>query len=149
MGGFSASGATVVIFIGILISAGALIPAIGSVVEQTTDAYTTQQERQVMVENTDFEVDSYWVDFPGAGQDGEYQVNITNTGTTTLTIDTIDYQLDGELEEPEDRWVRETPDDERTFLRPGETLEAEFSLGEEPDRLQVTVETGQSRMVVQ
>lgn len=149
MGGFSASGATVVIFIGVLISAGIIFPVASNVWSQSHDAYTSQHDRQMMLDNTDFAVETEWDEPQGEGQDGTLEVTVTNTGTTALELRAITYQLDGALTEPDEQWVEVDDEefDDRTYLRPGETLVAEFPLGEEPDRLQVTVETGQSQVV--
>lgn len=148
MGGFSASGATVVIFIGLLICAGMVLPVASNVWSQTQASHSAQHDKKLMLDNTDFTVDAEWED---QGGDGEYGVNLTNTGTTTLEIRAVTYQLDGAIAEPDEQFVVVGEDEffDRVYLQPGESLVAEFSLGEEPDRLHVTIETGQSQSVVQ
>lgn len=149
MGGFSASGATVILLIGVVVSVGILFPVVESEVSTTGEAFSDQHKRVVETKNADFEVNITTYDAPNGGgaNTGELQLEINNTGTEELQIDEIDFQLDGEYTAPDNLTVAETPNIEREMLAPGETLVAEFILEEEVNRVHITIETGQSKQV--
>lgn len=147
MGGFSTSGATVIILIGAIIAAGMVIPAVDDATSDTGHALSEQQDRLVETKNTDFNVIIAEIDEPPTDQqEGEMTVELENTGTKTFKISKIDTQIDGVLVDPDETTV--DGDETREYVAPGETLEATYPISEEPDRVHVTVETGQSEWVV-
>lgn len=144
MGGFSASGATVVLMVGLIVSLGVLLPVLGSGISETGDAFENQQARTLETENADFIIANYtYVN----GTPNSLTLNITNTGTESLQIDEFDYQINGGYTVPNSTYVNETPNVNRSIVAPGETLIAEFSLSYNVSRVHVTCQTGESELL--
>lgn len=134
--GFSVSGATAIILIGLLVSGVTFIPA----VQDTVDGYTTsveqQSDRTLAQQNTDltFQTVAY------NSTTKTLTVRIENTGTTTLEANSTDMLVDGEF-------VTVTPtvenDSSRFLWSPGTTLTLKQDVTD-PQRVVVIAETGNS-----
>ena len=151
--GFSASGALVVLFIGLLVSASYLYPSLEASVDRTHDASDAAEARLLRVQNTDFTLDS--AEHDPANE--TLMIRVTNTGTTTLTVARVDTlsagvyvdavafdggatmaQVDSVLASP-------TGHEEPTLWLPGETLVFGWRESTNPDRVTVVTETGRAR----
>lgn len=89
--GFSVSGATAVVFIGLLISAAALYPAVDGYTERRADALEHREERALAQQNTEIEVVNASYD---QGTD-TLTVEVDNTGASTLRVTELDLLVDG------------------------------------------------------
>lgn len=117
--GFAVSGATVVVFIGLLISASVLYGTVWESYESIDDARRTINEQHLDRQNTDVNVT--YVD---AGTDdlGDLTVDVENTGSTTLTVGDTDLVVDNNIVTT-DLGTRTVDGDAATDLwQPGETL---------------------------
>lgn len=125
--GFAVSGATVVVFIGLLISAGMLYGTAWQSYESVDDAQQEQSERLLERQNTEIDVTA--VD---AGTDdlGDLTVDVENTGSATLTVSGTDFLVDNRYV-TDDRGTRTVDGDSSTDLwQPGETLQLTVTRGE-------------------
>ncbi len=144
MGGFSASGATVVIVVGFIISLGVFLPVVESGITDTAEAFGDQRERTLETKNSNFVISNHtYVN----GSPNSLTLNLTNTGTTSLQIEEFEYQINGEYTLPDNTYVKETPNTNRSIVAPGETLIAEFTLSQNVTRVHVTSETGHSELL--
>lgn len=91
--GFSASGALVVLFIGLLVSASYLFPALEAGVERTHDATDAAEVRLLRMQNTDFVVDD--AQYDTSQTPDTLMIRATNTGTTALRVERVDVLVDG------------------------------------------------------
>lgn len=151
--GFSASGAVVVLFIGILVSASYLFPTLEASVERTHDAGDAAEGRLLKIQNTNFVVDD--VDYAPAND--TLMIQLTNTGTTTLAVARVDTLVDGayvdsvafeggtSMADVTATLVAPSGHEEPTLWLPGETLVLGWTAPSQPDRVTVTVETGLAR----
>lgn len=157
--GFSASGAIVVLFIGLLVSASYLFPTLEASVERTHEAGDAAEERLLKLQNTEFVVDAV-EHSPDTGSLDSHPdttlVRVTNTGTTTLTIARVDVLDDGAYVENVVAFENVTmstvtdglyvgPHEEPTLWLPGETVVLAWEGGSESSHVTVTVETGMAR----
>lgn len=116
--GFSVSGATAIVFIGLLISAAALYPAVDGYTERRADALENREERALAQQNTDVQVINASYD----QETGILTVEVENTGASTLTVAELDLLIDGGYAalEPDDLVVGGSATTE--FWAPGEQL---------------------------
>ena len=117
--GFAVSGATVVVFIGLLISASVLYGTVWESYESIDDARQITSEQQLDRQNTDVDVT-----FVDAGTDnlGDLTVDVENTGSTTLTVGETNVVVDNHIV-TSDLGTRAVDGDTSTDLwQPGETL---------------------------
>ena len=157
--GFSASGALVVLFIGLLVSASYLYPALEASAERTHDATDAAETRLIKIQNTNFVIEAVEHD-PDSGLLDPYpdttMIRATNTGTTTLTIDRVDVLDDGQyvdtalaFEDVSMSTVKNGlyvgPHEEPVLWLPGETIVIGWEGGSSDSRVTMTVETGMAR----
>jgi flagellar protein FlaF len=90
--GFSVSGATVVVYVGLLVSAAVLYPAVSQYAEERTDAVDDGRERALDRQNAALGAANATYN---ASAD-RLVVTVTNSGTTSLAVDRVDLLLDGE-----------------------------------------------------
>ncbi len=133
--GFSVSAASVVVFIGVLISVSLLYTTAANNAEVLTEARTDAQERALEQRNTAFDVTN--VSYDGS----TLVVNATNTGSTTLSVDDTDVVVDNRFE-PGIVTKVAGGDPTSTLWVPGERLRIEVSIGTEPDRVTVVAGPG-------
>lgn len=139
--GFSVSGATVILFLGIFISLGVAYTAGNNGFEQINDAYEDSTDRELTQMNTAIEI----TDASVANEGGQLYVNVTatNNGSTTLSIDDTDILIDGNYTAHTDMDVLEVEGNSETDLwLPGETLQSNFSVSYTPQRVKVVTESG-------
>lgn len=138
--GFSVSGATVVVFAGLLVSVATLYPAVDTSNELRRDAIDARDERALELRNTDIEVTtarfSQTLD--------ELTVVVENTGTTTLSVDRTTLLVDGVYRSTTTDVAGGTG---RTVWAPGEELTFTDGfildlLGTAPTRVKVVTEFG-------
>ncbi|THE62941.1 flagellin [Salinadaptatus halalkaliphilus] len=165
--GFSTSGAVVVILIGFLVAVSVIVPTIFSVGASSGEAFSTQGDQLRDQVNTDIEIESF--EAPVNETDDIVDsptVNVTNTGSRTLSVSDTDVLIGGEYYSTRDVGSNsvttvvvgdEYRSDTDAWL-PGSHLEIEFSeyqLGpldvdgyddhddfEEGDRIKITTEGG-------
>lgn len=136
--GFSTSAAAAVIFVGALVSLGILYPATAGSFEQVNDALGDRENRLLDQRNTDLAVESVTYN----ETTDEVVVNVSNTGTTTLTANETDPLLDGTLRTANvTRAVEGVPG--RTLWTPGETMTITVgNVTSTPGRVKVVTEHG-------
>jgi len=139
--GFSVSAASVVVFIGVLISVSLLYTTAANNAEVLTDARSDAQERALEQRNTDLNVTD--VSYDGS----VLVVNATNTGSTTLSVDDTDVVVDNRFE-PGTVTKVAGGDPAATLWVPGETLRVEVDLEAAPDRVRVVTAPGVSETEV-
>ena len=99
--GFSVSGATAVVFIGLLVSAAALYPAVDHYTERHADALAADDERSLTRQNTDIEIAAAAT----SGDTTTLTVDIDNTGASTLAVSKVDLLVDGTIVVPDEAAV--------------------------------------------
>jgi flagellar protein FlaF len=142
MSGIGTSAATIILLIGVLISASVLVPAVANVVDDVNDARQASDDRQLEQKNADFAITSQSrndrVFFPD-----ELTLTLENTGTIALSVSEINVLVDGELVDPEIIEVDGRPGSD--VWTPGATLTVELLIQDDTDRVVVVIETGQSK----
>lgn len=139
--GFSVSAASVVVFIGVLISVSLLYTTAANNAELMTEARTDAQEQALEQRNTDLNVTS--VSYDGS----VLVVNATNTGSTTLSVDDTDVVVDNQFE-PGTVTKVAGGDPGSSLWVPGERLQIEVSIGTTPARVTVVTDPGVSETEV-
>ena len=139
--GFSTSGAAAIIFVGLLIAVGIAFPALENAHDRRASAIDDRDDRALDMRNSAIEAEA-------VHDDGDVRVNVTNEGSTTLSIDHTDALLDGVYESPssavvhDDRTDETWADGERSVLAPGEVLELTFADAGAVERVKVVTEHG-------
>lgn len=140
--GFSTSGAVAIIFVGLLVAVGIAYPVVQTAHEDRMTAIDDRDERTLDVRNTDVELAAHSYDDTA----GELTVNVTNTGTTTLSVPATDLLVDGQYLELSPAETHVETDDEREIWQPGEQLSIVIESGEhafeDPDRIKLVTEHG-------
>jgi flagellar protein FlaF len=90
--GFSISGATAVIFIGLLVSTATLYPAVDRYAERRSEAMTADRERSLTQQNTAIAV----VNATYTVSTSRLNVSVQNTGSSTLAVSETDLLVDGD-----------------------------------------------------
>ncbi|MFT4931306.1 MAG: flagellar protein FlaF [Natronomonas sp.] len=136
--GFSVSGATAVIFVGLLISTATLYPAVDRYAERRSEAITARNDRLLTRQNTAIEM----VNATYNASTNRLTVSVQNTGSSTLAVSEIDLLVDGEyvLLSKADTTVG---DDSATGLwAPGETLTITTTDPSAPNRIKIVTGPG-------
>jgi len=134
--GFSTSGATAIVFVGVLVAAGIAYPVFQTAQEQRRDAIADRDDRQLELRNTAIEVASWSYNESG---DDNFTMSVNNTGSTTLSVPETDLLIDGVYR---DAYATSVDGDAgRELWQPGETLTVEVSTTR-PDRAKVVTEHG-------
>ncbi|MFC6723808.1 flagellin [Halobium palmae] len=138
--GFSVSGSTAIVFVGVFIALGMLQPAVSNGLERVTDARSDTAERLLDQQNTavDLTAATYY-----AGN-STVRVRAVNAGTSALSVEDTDVLLDNAYVVPSATAV--DGDAATDVWLPGETLAVGLDVGENPtdDRLTITVDHGVS-----
>ena len=141
--GFSVSGATVVLFLGMFISFGMVYTAANNGFERVNDAYGAETDSELVRQNTDIDVASASV--ADDGEDLTLTVTANNTGTTSLSVNDTDILIDGRYANftGENVTAAAVDGNERTDLwLPGETLRVELPVSSAPSQVKVVTESG-------
>ncbi|WP_049925871.1 hypothetical protein [Halopiger goleimassiliensis] len=94
--GFSTSGAVLVILIGILAALGVLVPTLFTVGAETGEAFAAQHDQLREQQNVALEVERFALKDNTDPDDPVAVVNVTNTGTESLSIHDTDVLVNGE-----------------------------------------------------
>ncbi len=135
--GFGVSGSTAVIFLGILIASGTLYTAAAGSAEQISDARDEDSEDLLDRRNTALDVTSVVYD----NSTDELEINVTNAGTTTLSVNGTSVLVDNEFANASSTRV---DGDSATDVWGGDrTLVVTVNdVTAEPDRVKVVAENG-------
>ncbi|MGQ3411290.1 flagellin [Natrinema sp. LN54] len=140
--GFSTSGATAIIVVGVLVAAGIAYPVFQTAHENRSTAIDDRDDRRLEMRNTAIEIDSQGYQ---SGNE-EFIMHVNNTGSTTLSVAETDLLIDGNYRS---RSTYETSVDGapgRELWQPGETLTVTVST--DPNRVKLVTEHGIAETVV-
>ena len=135
--GFSTSGATMILFLGVLVSASILVPAAEQAYEGVSDARDGHSERLLDRRNSAIAMSNVTYN----ATSDVLTVAVNNTGSVTLAVNETNLLVDGEFVSGYDASVAGASG--RTLWLPGETLTFTYSgVSSEPSRVKVVAETG-------
>ena len=140
--GFSTSGAVAVIFIGLLVAVGMVFPVLETAYDRQSTAISDRDDRTLDVRNTAIDAN---VSFSSPD---DLTINVTNTGSTTLTINATDVLVDGIYQSKSTYSTAVDGDSSRSFVLPGEQLSISLT-SDEPDRVKVVTEYGISHTITE
>jgi len=136
--GFSVSGAAAVVFVGLLVSAAALYPAVDSYTERRSEAISDREERALDRQNTAI-----------GGLNATYdpdtdtlRVLANNTGAATLSVREVDLLVDGSYATPPAGSVVVDGSATTEVWAPGERLVVTRSEPSAPDRVKLVTGSG-------
>jgi len=137
--GFSVSGSAAILFIAAFVSVGILYSAAFNGYERVQDAEAEQSDRVLNAKNTAIEIASVTYD----STDENMTVNVTNNGSTALSISETDLVSNGSYV-VDDAYVSRSVDGqtETDLWLPGETYSLTVTQSPRPDRVQVVTENG-------
>lgn len=138
--GFAASGATAVLFVGLLVCFGVLFPVVERTAERHADARDRRGEASLDRQNTAIAIESATYN----ATNETLELRVTNEGSTVLAVARTDLLVDGEYVAFEATVAGE---DRETWL-PGETLRVVAAVADDPDRVKVVTERGVADTVV-
>ena len=141
--GFSVSGSAAIIFVGVMVAAGIAIPPMIGSFGSLAGAQGEQIDRGVDALNTDLEITEAVYD------DGteELDLDVSNTGSTTLGVAETSLLIDGEIPNSGDVTTAIDGDAVELWL-PGETLSITAeNVDSEPERVKIVAENGISRSI--
>ena len=92
--GFSVSGATAVVFVGLLVSAATLYPVVERSLDRRSDALSAQNERALTQQNTALGS----VNATYNATSDVLTVSVENTGARTLAVTEVDLLVDGQYD---------------------------------------------------
>lgn len=137
--GFSVSGATAVLFVGLLASAAIFVPAVDHYTEQRSDALTAYNEQVLTQQNTAVTV----VNATYENATGDLTIRVRNTGASTLSVSTLTLVVDGEYRTLRQSAVQVEAVSTTDVWGPGETLSITLSeVSETPERMKLITGTG-------
>lgn len=134
--GFSVSGATVVISVGLLVSAATLYPALDRYSERRIEAVDGDHERALDRQNTALGAANATYN---ASAD-RLVVTVDNTGTTVLDVDDLDLLVDGKYQTVTNTTIG--GDTGTTAWLPGERLRIEVGKPTRPSRVKLVAGPG-------
>ena len=142
--GFSVSGATVILFLGIFISFGMAYTAASNGAELVGDSYEDKTDDALTRQNTAIDI----ADANVTNTDSLYlNMTVKNTGSTTLSVNDTDILIDGAYTAHDDPSMEALDVDGNTetdLWLPGETLHFNVSVASEPVRAKVVTGPGVS-----
>ncbi|QLG49266.1 flagellin [Natrinema halophilum] len=141
--GFSTSGATAIIFVGVLVAAGIAYPVFQTAQEERMAAMEEHDDRALAMRNTAIEVASWSYNESG---NGNFTMSVNNTGSTALSVPETDLLVDGVYEESYEASVEGRA--ERELWQPGETLAVNVSTAR-PNRVKLVTEYGIAETVTE
>lgn len=135
--GFSTSGATAILFVGLLVGVGILYPTVEAAGERVADAESARDDRALRQQNTAIVVAEITYD----GTNDTFTVAVNNTGSTVLSADRTDLLVDGRYRVPETFAVAGI--ENRTVWTPGARLKLTVTgVTSEPERVKVVTGPG-------
>lgn len=138
--GFSVSGSAAIIFVGVIVAAGIAVPPIVGSFGELSSSQSQQIDRGVDALNTDISIESaiYYDD----GSD-ELELELENTGSTSLAVADTSLLVDGEIPDSGDVTTAVDGDSSAQLWRPGERLTITVSgVTQVPERMKVVTENG-------
>ncbi|CAI49138.1 fla cluster protein FlaF [Natronomonas pharaonis DSM 2160] len=140
--GFSVSGSAVIVFIGLVVAAGIAVPPLMGSVGNLASAQGTQIDQGTERLNTDVEIAAATYDDDAE----ELDIELENTGTTSLSVADTDLLVDGAMQTDADNLATTVEGDADAELwLPAETLTMTVGATTEPDRVKVVTENGIER----
>lgn len=135
--GFSVSGATAIIFIGMFISFGMVYSATANGFEEVSTARATAAEQVLDQQNTRINITNTTYNATME----QLSISVNNTGSTALSVTTTDFIVDNDYQQS---FVDQTVDGDGTtdLWLPGETLTVNVSVPPTPTRIKVVTENG-------
>jgi flagellar protein FlaF len=133
--GFSVSGATAVVFVGLLVSAATVYPVLDRTAERRADAVDARDERSLTRQNTAVAVANATYD---ASADS-LVVEVENRGAAALDVPAVDLLVDGTYA---DATTAVEGDAGTTVWAPGETLTLTYTSVDAPARVKVVTGPG-------
>lgn len=136
--GFSVSGSFAILVLASFIAFGMLHTAGANSFERVTEATRDTYDDELDRQNTAIEI-------ANVSHDGSVlDVEVTNNGTTTLSVEDTDLIVDNVYQRPDDPdvTVQVVEDPDSGLWHPGQTLSLEVSTSEAPGRVKVVTEHG-------
>lgn len=135
--GFSASGATAILFVALLVCAGSAYSTMNLAHERVSSATDDRDDRTLDQRNTTISIAT--LEFA----DGELTVAVLNVGARTLSVGETTLLVDGEYRSEVGTSV--DGDIDRTIWTSGESLELSVTIpGDAPERVKVVTDNGVS-----
>ncbi|WP_440992234.1 flagellin [Haloarchaeobius baliensis] len=135
--GFSTSGSVAILFVGLLVCLSTVYPVMETANERVTEATEAREDRSLDQANTATNVTAVSYN---ASTD-TLVVNVTNAGSTTLSVEGTDLLVDGTY--VTGATTRVAGDAGRTIWVPGEQLQFEVTgVTSEPTRVKIVTENG-------
>ncbi len=138
--GFSTSGATAIIFVGVLIAVGLAYPVVQTAHDNRMTAIDDRDDRMLDLRNADFALEEATYD--AGDESGTLTVNATNTGSTTLSVPATDLLIDGQYTALSGDDTRVDGSVDRETWQPGEELSITVAADDHPDRIKLVTEHG-------
>jgi len=139
--GFSVSGSAAILFIAAFVSVGILYSAAFNGYERVQDAEAVQDDRVLDRKNTAIEIASVRYE----PDPDELTVNVTNNGSTALSISETDLVSDGSYITQISylpNFTSVNGDTETDLWLPGETYSLTVTQSPKPDRVMIVTENG-------
>jgi flagellar protein FlaF len=136
--GFSVSGSAAIVFIGLIVAAGIAIPSAVGSFESMASAQGDQTDRGVEALNTAIEIENA----SHNATDGELDVRLRNTGSTTLSVNKTSVLVDGTVPPAGDVTTDVEGDTGAELWLPGETLNVTVGNIADPGRVKVVTGNG-------
>ena len=145
--GFSTSGATAILFVGVLVAAGIAYPVFHAAHEERRAAIQERDDRTLSMRNTAIAVDSW--SYNESGND-DFTMHVNNTGSTTLSVPETDLLVDG-VYRTEGSYVTSVEGaTDRDLWQPGETLNVTLvAESPAPNRVKLVTEHGIAETVTE
>jgi flagellar protein FlaF len=142
--GFSVSGSAAILFVGFIVAAGIAIPPLIGSFGSLASAQDEQIDRGVDAMNTGIEITNATYD----SETGTLEINVTNDGSTTLSVNDTSVLVDGEIPARSDVTTDIEGDGAVELWLPGETLTITVeNVDSEPNRVKVVTENAVSETV--
>ncbi|MFB6073220.1 MAG: fla cluster protein FlaF [Halobacterium sp.] len=140
--GFSVSGSAAILFIAAFVSVGILYSAAYNGYERVQEADDRHGERVLERRNTHIDVvNTTYVTYKNA--DDQLTVNVTNNGTTSLSVNETDLLVDGTFVSRDNYYSWNVAGQSDTSLwLPGETYSITVNVTSVPDHVKVVTSTG-------
>ncbi|MDG5820900.1 flagellin [Natronococcus sp. A-GB7] len=135
--GFSTSGATAIILVGVLVAVSVAYPALQSAQDLRQNAIEDRDNRALEVQNAAVELEDV------EHADGELTVTARNDGSTSLSAADTTLLVDGTI--PDDRDLEVDGEPDRELWLPEEELTItvdDSDLPDDPDRVKLVTERG-------
>ncbi|SER19817.1 flagellar protein FlaF [Natrinema salaciae] len=125
-----------IIFVGVLIAAGIAYPVFQTASENRSAAIDDRDDRALAMRNTAIDVAAWRYNESG---NENFTMDVTNTGSTVLSIPETDLLIDGVYRQSYETSVGGSP--VRELWQPGETLTVTIST-DRPNRVKIVTEHG-------